>query len=462
MDASCDEGGIEYFMNFKLFLVLFFSVALAGLMTLLAGQLQSVVFGVGAVAVSAGIGFYLCRKITSGAMAVFSDEISKLHELLEETKNSLENAQAVIKQNTADDELLKKGLSRLVDGDFSQEGVEYPEIVISLRQSIISICEMSQELAQSARSGNFEKSDVSGYLGDWVKVPSEINTILETAASRISAADELAHKHQKSLTKVSADFSSFVIDIKDKISELKENSGLVIERTKEVSASSNELTDVSAQQKLTMGNLIAFSTDLINLANQNCASMKEAYTLSDECKKQAVSAGYYIKTVQTAIDSTNETSNSILQILRAINDIAYQTNLIVLDGEASGYAPTERSRELIAIAQNIQDKAAEINNLALDTISSIETSRKAAQDTATVFEHITSGSNKLNEMINIIEKQSIKQKNNVDEVDNAIKLMSNQQGKCSIISDEMAPASDNLVDLAEYLHSLIDKMTPVS
>lgn len=223
------------------------------------------------------------------------------------------------------------------------------ETIVSLRQYINLITVALTNISE----GNLCHRMEGTFKGDFLKIKSTFNTILEslsdTFASINTAAEEV-------------------------------NSGAM-----QVSNAAQALSQGSTEQASSIEQLSATLTDVANQITYNANAAKDAYKIVQDNTNSINDCNNDMTKMLTAMNEISVSSDQISKIIKVIDDIAFQTNILALN--AAVEAAREGSKGFGVVADEVRRLAARSAEAAKQTASLIEesvTAVKRGSDIATV------------------------------------------------------------------------------
>lgn len=194
---------------------------------------------------------------------------------------------------------------------------------------------------------------------------------------------------------------------------------------------------------------------------QNAARAKEISVKSsiatDRGKEQ-------MQEMIAAMDEISNTSNRIGNIIKNIDDIAFQTNILALNAAIEAARAGEAGKGFAVVADEVRNLAAKSAQSAKDTAELIEKSLIAIEsgtiivsETAKSLEEVVYGAQKSAEVIQEIADASNEQAQHINQVNIGVEQISVVVQTNSATSEESAAASEELSSQAQMLKELIGK-----
>jgi PAS domain S-box-containing protein len=212
-----------------------------------------------------------------------------------------------------------------------------------------------------------------------------------------------------------------------KIADLMNNVKIVSEQVsagaKQISDSSQDLAQGSSTQTSAIEALNA-SVDLINAkirtTAENTASASE---LSKAARQNALLGNEDVRAMLSSMEGIKQASGNIAKIIKTIESIAFQTNLLALNAAVEAARAGEHGKGFAVVADEVrslagrsQVSAKETNDLITETINRVDEGSKIAVKTADAFEAIVSDFDAVSKMVDEIAAASSEQAESIGQI----------------------------------------------
>ncbi len=215
------------------------------------------------------------------------------------------------------------------------------ETIVSLRQYINLITVALTNIAE----GNLCHRMEGTFKGDFLKIKTTFNTILESLSDTFSSINTAAEQV---------------------------NSGAI-----QVSNAAQALSQGSTEQASSIEQLSATLSDVANQITYNAEAAKNAYKIVHDNTISINDCNSDMSKMLTAMNEINESSEQISKIIKVIDEIAFQTNILALN--AAVEAAREGSKGFGVVADEVRRLAAKSAEAAQQTSSLIEASSAAVK-----------------------------------------------------------------------------------
>ena len=384
--------------------------------------------------VSGEIDFLINAAAVKGDLAVHIDE-NKYNGGWKGIMKGLNDLAAAVDKPLVE---IRDVMARLGEGYFDKKVMgDYPGDFLVIKNAVNStmdalsgyIVEMSQSLSTIA-SGDLTRSITRDYIGEFSAIKESINNISGTL-----------HKT---------------------MSEIDAASAQVLSGAKQISTSAMDLANGATEQASSVQQLNA-SIDMISQqTKQNAENADEANVLSNRSTENAQEGNKAMKQMLEAMLQIKESSNDISRIIKVIQDIAFQTNLLSLNAAVEAARAGEHGKGFSVVAEEVRNLAArsqtaatETTGLIEDSINRVDTGSGIAETTAESLDLIVSNASEVLQIINSISSSSRDQAEAVGQVSIGLSQISQVVQSNSAVSEETAAAAEELNSQAEILKQLV-------
>lgn len=234
--------------------------------------------------------------------------------------------------------------------------------------------------------------------------------------------------------------------------------------SKQLSDTSVILSDGAAQQASAIEELTASIEEIAAQTELNARNADEVNLLADDTQKIAVQGNSKMKDMLTAMEEINESSRNISKVIKAIDDIAFQTNILALNAAVEAARAGQYGKGFAVVAEEVRNLAARSAKAAEETTDMIENSIKKTQAGTKIAEHtadalgnITQGIEKVSSLVRNIATASNEQACGIEQINQGIMQVSQVVQANSATSEESAAASEELSNQAERLKETVDR-----
>jgi methyl-accepting chemotaxis protein len=226
----------------------------------------------------------------------------------------------------------------------------------------------------------------------------------------------------------------------------------------QIAQASQTLAQGATEQAATVQELSDAVSQVAAQAGNSAELSKKAAGLSEEILENAHTGSDKMSQMMEAVRNISETSHSINQVIKVIDDIAFQTNILALNAAVEAARAGQHGKGFAVVADEVRNLAAKSAAAAKDTgtliASSVEKAvlgERIAGETAESITKIVERINQSNKLILDISQYAGKQAEAVEYINKGISQVSEVVQQNSATAEESAAASEEMSSQAEIL-----------
>jgi methyl-accepting chemotaxis protein len=246
---------------------------------------------------------------------------------------------------------------------------------------------------------------------------------------------------------------------------LNDSSAQVAASSQQVAGSSQSLAEGASEQAASLEETSASLEELSSMTKRNADSAQQAKAAAGQTRQSADTGAGQVKTMQTALTAIAAASNDISNILKTIDEIAFQTNILALNAAVEAARAGTAGAGFAVVADEVRALAQRCAAAAKETAVKIEDSvAKSNQGTligaevARSFESIQQQIVQLDTLVGEIATASTEQSQGIGQVTIAISQMDKVTQANAAGAEESAAASQDLNAQADVLSSAVSDL----
>ncbi len=352
------------------------------------------------------------------------------------------------------------------------------DTIEGVRGNLKAIASEVNMLIDAAKEGVLSKrGNGNNFAGDWKKLVVGVNDILDSVIMPINeAADVLKEMAKGNLdVAVAGNYKGDHAMIKntlnatlESINDILGQVSLAVEQVtsgaNQVSSSSQTLSQASSESASSLEEITSSMEEFTSQTKQNAENASQANQLASAARSSAQKGNEQMTEMLDAMKAINDSARNVSKIMKAIDEIAFQTNILALNAavEAAragrhGKGFTVVAEEVRNLAQRSAKAAAETADLIENSITKTDGGTKIAEETSQSLSEIVVSATKVTDLIGEIAAASKEQTGGIGEINQGLSQLEQVTQQNSATSEESAAASEELSSQALHLKSMISK-----
>lgn len=253
-----------------------------------------------------------------------------------------------------------------------------------------------------------------------------------------------------------------LVDLTGALSQFETASSQVSDGSSQVSAGAQALAQGATEQASSVEELAATVAEVSNKISQNAESAIKAGQMAQGTTDAITSSNQQMLQMLSAMEEIDARSKEIGNIIKAIEDIAFQTNILALNAAVEAARAGAAGKGFAVVADEVRNLAGKSAQAAQNTtelikasIQSISRGVDIAKTTAADMEKVVESSVQTSEIIGKIADATQEQAGAIAQINTGLEQISTVIQTNSATSQESAAASEELSGQAEVLKNLI-------
>ena len=251
--------------------------------------------------------------------------------------------------------------------------------------------------------------------------------------------------------------------LSDTMAQIYQSADQVDSGSEQVSAGAQANAQGAAEQA---ASLAATIDEISEKITKNAADSQHASASIAEVGRQAGVSNDSMKEMLTAMHEISETSDRISEIIKTIEDIAFQTNILALNAAVEAARAGEAGKGFAVVADEVRNLASKsavasqnTSELIQRSISAVDNGSKIADETAEALSGVVQQIENIVTTVDSISNVSGEQAESISKVTTSIDQISNVVQTNSATAQESAAASEELSAQATAMKTLVTRFT---
>ncbi len=253
--------------------------------------------------------------------------------------------------------------------------------------------------------------------------------------------------------------------LSEAVTELSEGARQITSASGQVSDSSQSLAQGASEQAASLEETSASSAQMASTTRKNSDNSEQAATLMDAVSKSVVEANRTLDDMTASMQEIGASSGKISKIVKVIDEIAFQTNILALNASVEAARAGEAGMGFAVVAGEVRNLAQRSAQAAKDTEVLIEDSilkstggSKKLVDVVASIHGITEGAGKVKVLVDEVEASSKEQAQGIEQISKAVAQMDEVTQRSAATAEESASASEQLNAQSHALMAVVERL----
>lgn len=304
-------------------------------------------------------------------------------------------------------------------------------------------------------------TDLTERLKEYIKYINEVTETLDKMShgalrvELVQSYDGEFSKIKEALLNLSITFSRIIGDIYTSANEVSSASTQVAEGAQSLAVGST--SQASAIEQISTA-----ITDVSAKIDRNAKDSTEAMHFFENVANEIRGFGANMDSMLAAMDEINTSSNNIAKIIKAIEDISFQTNILALNAAVEAARAGQAGKGFAVVADEVRNLASKSSQAAKDTTTLIESSVRSVEAGVAISKNIAEALNNIvnktlevNQLIKNISTASNEQASVINSTATQIESIADTVHSSSATTEEIAASSEELSSHANSMNEMV-------
>lgn len=235
-----------------------------------------------------------------------------------------------------------------------------------------------------------------------------------------------------------------------------------------VSRSSQTLAEGSVSQAASLEQSSAALEEVTSMTRANAESVNDTSRVAHEVRNSLETAETSMQGLYKAIELIKESADQTAVIIKSIQEISFQTNLLSLNAAVEAARAGEAGAGFAVVAEEVRSLAGRAAEAATNTTSLIESSQQnadrgfsAVTEVRKILDEIVGGVGEVSRLADQIATASSEQAEGVNQVNIGVNEVDRVTQDNAAIAEEVASSSESLNSEAVKMDRLVEQLTAI-
>ena len=342
------------------------------------------------------------------------------------------------------------------------------KLIRAIEKSVAQLSDAAGEIAL----GHVNGIELVKYNNDeFGKMVDEYTKVIDNIKYQASIAEEISNGNLTVVVKPSSpedmlgnSLKKLVEDNLHALSNISDAGSQVTISSSQVASASQALAQGSTQQASAIEQITASIDEIAEKTKQNAEQANDAAQLVGKAIDDVKNGNAQMKQMTVAMQGINKASSSISNIIKTIDDIAFQTNILALNAAVEAARAGEAGKGFVVVANEVQtlagkssESAKNITKLIEESVHLVSYGTSLSEQTTSALESVITSAEQTADIVEHIAESATSQAQALQQITYGMEQISNVVQTNATTAEESALFAKTLDTQAEELKNSVHK-----
>ncbi|MGP9798203.1 methyl-accepting chemotaxis protein [Halomonas sp. 86] len=259
-------------------------------------------------------------------------------------------------------------------------------------------------------------------------------------------------------------FNESTAKTEELVASIKQGAQSVEVASKEIAKGNADLAQRTEEQSASLVETASSMEQITATVKQSADTAQEARRSTQDMASQANSANDIAERARMAMEQIHEANQQVTAIVEAIDNIAFQTNILALNASVEAARAGEQGRGFAVVASEVRnlasrsaEEAKQIRKLIDNNVKSIEDGEELVTSTSDTLKNIAERAQHTAALVSEISAATTEQSSGIEQINQALTQLEEVTQQNAALVEQVATASRSLDDQAGDMASMVGR-----
>jgi len=248
------------------------------------------------------------------------------------------------------------------------------------------------------------------------------------------------------------------------VGRVRSGTGAITTASAEIASGNMDLSSRTEEQASSLEETAASMEELTSTVKQNAENAHQANALAQSATEVAQRGGAVVAQVVSTMNSINDSSRKIVDIIGVIDGIAFQTNILALNAAVEAARAGEQGRGFAVVASEVRNlaqrsasAAKEIKTLIDDSVDKVAAGAQLVDLAGSTMSEVQDSVRRVTAIVGEITIANREQTGGIEQINIAISQMDQVTQQNAALVEQAAAAAAAMQDQAGELNQVVSQ-----